>query len=63
MIGKIGTILGAENINIAHMQVGRQKLGGEAVMGLNVDQPISEEILEKIRTEAGVADAKFIVLW
>ncbi len=63
MIGKIGTILGAESINIAHMQVGREKLGGEAVMGLNVDQPISEEILEKIRAEAGVAEAKFIVLW
>jgi D-3-phosphoglycerate dehydrogenase len=63
MIGKIGTILGANNINIAHMQVGRQKLGGEAVMGLNIDQPLSEDILDAIRTEAGVADARFIVLW
>ncbi len=63
MIGKVGTILGAENINIAHMQVGREKLGGEAVMGVNVDQPISEEILDQIRALPGVAEAKFIVLW
>ncbi|MHB8780715.1 MAG: phosphoglycerate dehydrogenase, partial [Candidatus Geothermincolia bacterium] len=63
MIGKIGTILGNHDINIAHMQVGRRKLGGEAVMGLNIDQPLSDDLLEEIRVEAGVTDARFIVLW
>jgi D-3-phosphoglycerate dehydrogenase len=63
MIGKIGTILGDRNINIAHMQVGRRKIGGEAVMGINVDTPIPEEVMEEIRKTPKVRDSKFIILW
>ncbi|TET55459.1 MAG: ACT domain-containing protein, partial [Actinobacteria bacterium] len=62
MIGKVGTILGENNINIANMQVGRRTLGGEALMGINVDSHISEEILEKIKKESGIAEATFMEL-
>ena len=37
MIGKVGTILGAEGINIGSMQVGRTEEGGRALMALTVD--------------------------
>ncbi|MDI6830029.1 MAG: phosphoglycerate dehydrogenase [Actinomycetota bacterium] len=63
MIGKIGTILGDHGINIAHMQVGRRKIGGEAVMGINVDIPIPDEVMEEIRAVPRVKDGRFIVLW
>ncbi|MBC7252437.1 MAG: phosphoglycerate dehydrogenase [Actinobacteria bacterium] len=63
MIGKIGTILGNHDINIAHMQVGRRKIGGEAVMGINVDVPIPDEVMEEIRRVPKVRDGKFIQLW
>ncbi len=63
MIGKIGTILGDHDINIAHMQVGRRKIGGEAVMGINVDIPIPDEVMEEIRAVPRVKDCRFIVLW
>jgi len=63
MIGKVGTILGDHDINIAHMQVGRRKIGGEAVMGINVDTPIPEEIMEEIRKIPDVNDSKSIQLW
>jgi len=63
MIGKIGTILGEHDINIAHMQVGRRKIGGEAVMGINVDVPIPDEVMEEIRRVPKVRDGKFIQLW
>ena len=63
MIGKIGTILGDHDINIAHMQVGRRKIGGEAVMGINVDVPIPDEVMEEIRAVQRVKDCRFIVLW
>ncbi len=63
MIGKIGTILGDHDINIAHMQVGRRKIGGEAVMGINVDIPIPDEVMEEIRAVPRVRDCRFIVLW
>jgi len=63
MIGKIGTILGDAQINIAHMQVGRKKIGGEAVMGVNVDVPIPDPVMKKILRIRGVSDGKFITLW
>jgi len=62
MIGKVGTVLGKNNINIANMQVGRRVLRGEALMGINVDSPISDKVMEDIKKEAGIADAKFMVL-
>jgi len=62
MIGKVGTILGKNNINIANMQVGRKVLHGEALMGINVDVPIPEEVMEEIRQQAGISDAKFMIL-
>jgi D-3-phosphoglycerate dehydrogenase len=57
MIGKIGTALGANDINIASMQVGRTKMGGQAVMGINVDTPIGPGLLEQIVEEEGIDHA------
>ncbi|MBI5232466.1 MAG: phosphoglycerate dehydrogenase [Coriobacteriales bacterium] len=57
MIGKIGTLLGVSDINIASMQVGRKKVGGEALMGINVDTPVPRELLDKIVAEAGINNA------
>lgn len=62
MIGKVGTLLGEYSINIANMQVGRKKVGGEALMGINVDTPIPPEVVEEIKTSAGITFAKFMVL-
>ena len=62
MIGKVGSILGEAGINIASMQVGRKKLHGEAVMGVNIDSPIPGDVIEKIVEEAGITDARSIEL-
>ncbi len=62
MIGRVGTILGNNNINIANMQVGRKVLHGEALMGINVDVPIPSQVIGEIRSQAGITDAKFMVL-
>lgn len=62
MIGKVGMTLGDRNINIARMQFGRVKARGEAISILNVDEPVSEEVLEEIRAIDGVSKAKFITL-
>ena len=62
MIGKVGSALGAEGINIASMQVGRKKIQGDALMGLNIDSPIPSEILSKIMKEAGIGWARAIIL-
>ncbi len=62
MIGKVGTILGAEGINIASMQVGRSEAGGQALMCLSVDTALSPELLTKIKSEAGMDNAWNVTL-
>jgi D-3-phosphoglycerate dehydrogenase len=57
MIGRIGTILGEQNINIGSMQVGRADVAGQALMGITVDTPVSRELLDHIREAAGLDDA------
>ncbi len=60
IIGKIGTLLGAYNVNIASMQVGRRVIRGDAVMVLSLDDPLPEGLLEEVLKEPGIRDA-FVV--
>jgi D-3-phosphoglycerate dehydrogenase len=62
IIGKVGTILGEHNINIAKMFVARKSVGGEAVTFINVDNELSSELLEKIKQISGVKEVKFVNL-
>ncbi len=62
IIGKVATTLGDNNINIASMQVGRKSAGGDAVMVLQVDEPISPEVLDKVSKVIPVHDIHFVVL-
>jgi D-3-phosphoglycerate dehydrogenase len=43
VIGRVGQILGSQEINIATMQVGRKELGGEAIMLLSFDKHLEDE--------------------
>lgn len=49
LIGQVGTTLGANGINIASMQVGRQEIGGSAVMILEVDNKASKTVIEELQ--------------
>ncbi|SKC64020.1 phosphoglycerate dehydrogenase [Maledivibacter halophilus] len=62
VIGKIGTLLGTEKINIALMQVGRLFVGEEALMILNVDNEVSIETLNKVKKIDNILSAKKIRL-
>jgi D-3-phosphoglycerate dehydrogenase len=62
VIGRVGTILGAAGVNIASMQVGRRKQGGEALMALTVDAGIPAGVLERVVDEIGAHDGTFIHL-
>ncbi len=60
IIGGIGSMLGNYNVNIASMQVGRKIVRGEAVMVLNIDDPLPAGLLDEIMHVQGVKDA-FVV--
>ena len=57
VIGRVGTVIGRYDINIAGMEVGRHHRGGEAIMVVNVDNEIPDDALEEIRTIPGMVGA------
>lgn len=62
VIGRFGIILGDSNINIAGMQVGRQSLGGEAVMVVQVDSPVPEDVLQQLQEIDAILSVRFVKL-
>jgi D-3-phosphoglycerate dehydrogenase len=57
-IGWLGTALGEAGINIATFHLGRMDMGGDALALVTVDQPLSDELLEKVRALPLVIEAK-----
>ena len=62
IVGIVGSLLGEAGVNIGNMQVARQSEGGEALMGLAVDSPIPQEVLDRIKDQAALSDTRLIVL-
>jgi len=63
IVGKMGSMLGNQNINIAALRMGRNEVGGEAVSILNVDSEISKELLAKLATAApNIKKLKYVKL-
>lgn len=48
VIGRVGTLLGSHDVNIATMQVGRADVGGDAIMILTVDKPVSANVQDHL---------------
>ena len=48
-IGKFGTVMGEAGVNIATLNLGRDKPGGDAICLVSVDEPISEAVIEKVK--------------
>lgn len=65
MIAQVATLLSKENINISMMQVGRKvraQAGGESVMIINVDEPVSDIILKQLQAINDIFSAKYVNL-
>jgi len=62
LVGKVGTLLGDRNINIAGMQVGRENVRGRAIMCLTIDDDISKETIEALSKIKGVASVRLLTL-
>ena len=55
IIGKVGTLLGQNNVNIAAMQWScRDISSNKAVSFVSVDEEVSDDILEKLRNTDGI---------
>jgi D-3-phosphoglycerate dehydrogenase len=62
IIGNLGTLLGRHNVNIAAMTFGRKEPGGEAISVLNVDNLISQNLLDEIKSIENVLAVKLVKL-
>ncbi len=63
MVGKIGSVLGNQGINIAAMQWSRKIRGDKAEAFVSVDQAVSEAVLEELRRIDGVQKVSQIKFW
>lgn len=57
VIGRVGTVLGDEKVNIASFALGRNQQAGEALGLVNVDNQVSSHVLEKIRRIPAIKSA------
>src|SRR5262245_11691284 len=48
MVGRIGSILGRHNVNIASMHVGRRTKRGRAIVVLLLDEDVADEVVEEV---------------
>ena len=62
IIGKLGSLLGEHNVNIASMQVGRKIVRGDAVMVLSIDDPVPAALLETLTAIDGIQEAHPVTL-
>ncbi len=58
MIGAVGTFLGAHDINISFMRVGRMGVRGQALMAVGLDDPISPEQLRELAATPNILSAR-----
>ena len=68
VIGRVGTILGENKINIANFSLGRREnhadpgQPAEAVAVVHVDEPVTEPVLDQLRRSPGVKSARAVEL-
>ena len=60
VIGTVGTLLGANQINISGMQVGKTELEGTNLMVLTIDNDIPADVMEAVKAIDGIFDAKIV---
>ena len=65
VIGKIGTILGQQGVNIANFALGRERTGAKPVKALavvQVDEPVSARVLEALKPVEALLEATPVTL-
>ncbi len=62
IVGRIGTILGTHNVNIASMSLSRNEAGGRALTLLNLDSAPGSELLANLLESGDIFSARVIQL-
>jgi D-3-phosphoglycerate dehydrogenase / 2-oxoglutarate reductase len=62
VVGRVGSLLGREGVNIAEMQVGRAMPRTNAIMVMSIDDLPSRSAQDKVAGLAGIERARFVTL-
>jgi D-3-phosphoglycerate dehydrogenase len=62
VLGRYGSVFGNNSINIADLTFSRKKKSGLAVVGINLDQPAADKVMDEIRAQEGVKEAYYLQL-
>ena len=60
-IKEVASALANAEINIATMQVFRDKRGGSAIMVVETDQIVPKEAMEELESKKGIIRVKFLI--
>ncbi len=62
VVGRVGTLLGENQINIAGLELGRECIGGMALSLFHVDDPVPAAVLAQLRTLPQIVSAELLRL-
>lgn len=62
LVAKVSSLLSFSQVNIATLQLFRDRKGGTAVMICEIDSPIPEEVLQMLRCSSGVINVQYLPL-
>jgi D-3-phosphoglycerate dehydrogenase len=62
VVGRVATLLGENRINIAGLELGRERVGGRAISFFHVDDPVPDAVLERLRTLPEIVSAQILEL-
>lgn len=62
VIGRVCLTLGDAGINIANLSLGREQRGGRALTVLNVDEAVTDAVLESVQSVPHVTSARLVSL-
>ncbi len=61
-VGRVGTFLGGEGVNIARMGLGRKPGSGRAIMLIEVDSEVPATAIEELAKLPGIREVRFLQL-
>jgi len=62
VVGLVGTLLGENRINIAGLELGRERVGGMALSLFHVDDPVPAPVLARVQTLPQIVSATLLRL-
>jgi len=62
VLGRIATFIGENNVNIGRLYLGRKKIGESALAFIQIDEPMTDDVLSRLAALPGVISVKQLTL-